>query len=49
MEDQEIDLGELDQAYEQDLDQEGMQNDQIEQDAEQALQQPIQPQQAPAI
>jgi hypothetical protein len=44
MEDQEIDLGELDQAYEQDLDQEGMQNDQVEQDAEQALQQPIQPQ-----
>ena len=44
MEDQEIDLGELDQAYEQDLDQEGIQNDQVEQDAEQALQQPIQPQ-----
>ena len=44
MEDQEIDLGELDQAYEEDLDQEGMQNDQVEQDAEQALQQPIQPQ-----
>jgi hypothetical protein len=44
MEDQEIDLGELDQAYEEDLDQEGVQNDQVEQDAEQALQQPIQPQ-----
>jgi hypothetical protein len=44
MEDQEIDLGELDQAYEEDLDQEGIQNDQVEQDAEQALQQPIQPQ-----
>jgi len=44
MEDQEIDLGELDQAYEQDLDQEGVQNDQVEKDAEQALQQPIQSQ-----
>jgi hypothetical protein len=44
LEDQEIDLGELDQAYEEDLDQEGIQNDQVEQDAEQALQQPIQPQ-----
>jgi hypothetical protein len=44
MEDQEIDLGELDQAYEEDLDQEGVQNDQVEKDAEQALQQPIQPQ-----
>ena len=44
LEDQEIDLGELDQAYEEDLDQEGVQNDQVEQDAEQALQQPIQPQ-----
>ena len=41
MEDQEIDLGELDQAYEQDLDQEGMQNDQVKQDAQQALQQPV--------
>jgi hypothetical protein len=44
LEDQEIDLGELDQAYEEDLDQEGIQNDQVEKDAEQALQQPIQPQ-----
>lgn len=47
MEDQEIDLGDLDQAYEQDLDRESLQNDEIEKDAEQALQ-PVQPGSAPA-
>ena len=40
LEDEDIDLKDLDDAYEQDLDQEGMQNDQIEQNAEQQLQQP---------
>ena len=40
LEDEEIDLQDLDDAYEKDLDQEGMQNDQIEQNAEQQLQQP---------
>lgn len=49
MEDQDIDLDELDQAYEQDLDQDAVQNDQQAQDAEQSLQQPIQPQAAPGI
>lgn len=44
MEGQEIDLAELDQAYEQDLDQEANQNDQQAQNAQQSLQQP----QAPA-
>ena len=37
MADQEIDLGELDQAYEQDLDQEANQNDQQAQNAQQDL------------
>jgi hypothetical protein len=49
MEDQDIDLDELDQAYEQDLDQEAVQNDQQAQDAEQSLQQSVQPGQAPGI
>ena len=40
LEDEEIDLKDLDDAYEKDLDREGMQNDQIEQNAEQQLQQP---------
>ena len=40
LEDEDIDLKDLDDAYEQDLDKEGMQNDQIEQNAEQQLQQP---------
>ena len=40
MEDEEIDLEELDQAYEQDLDQEEYQNDEKAQDAQQSLQQP---------
>lgn len=40
LEDEEIDLKDLDAAYEKDLDQESMQNDQIEQNAEQQLQQP---------
>lgn len=44
MEDQDIDLDELDQAYEQDLDQDAVQNDQQAQDAEQSLQQSVQPQ-----
>ena len=44
MEDQEIDLEELDQAYEQDLDQEANQSETQAQDAQQSLQQP----QAPA-
>ena len=38
LEDEEIDLKDLDDAYEKDLDQEGMQNDQIEQNAERQLQ-----------
>ena len=40
LEDEEIDLKDLDDAYEKDLDQQGMHNDQIEQNAEQQLQQP---------
>ena len=40
MEDQEIDLEELDQAYEQDLDQEANQSETQAQDAQQSLQQP---------
>lgn len=40
MEDEEIDLEDLDQAYEQDLDQEEYQNDEKAQDAQQSLQQP---------
>jgi len=48
MEDQDIDLDELDQAYEQDLDKEAVQSDQQAQDAEQSLQ-PVQPGQAPGI
>ncbi len=44
MEDQEIDLEELDQAYEQDLDKEANQSETQAQDAQQSLQQP----QAPA-
>lgn len=43
MEDQEIDLDELDQAYEQDLDDDQYQNDQQAQDAQQSLQQPAAP------
>ena len=39
MQDEEIDLEDLDQAYEQDLDQEENQNDQKAQDAQQSLQQ----------
>lgn len=38
MEDEDIDLKDLDDAYEQDLDQEEFQNDQIEQNAQQSLQ-----------
>lgn len=40
LEDQDIDLEDLDQAYEQDLDQESYQNDEQAQDAQQTLQQP---------
>lgn len=40
MEDEEIDLEDLDQAYEQDLDQEEYQNDEKAEDAQQTLQQP---------
>jgi hypothetical protein len=40
MEDQEIDLEELDQAYEQDLDKEANQNEQTAQNAQQQLQTP---------
>lgn len=43
MEDEEIDLEDLDQAYEQDLDQEEYQNDQQAQNAQQTLQQPAAP------
>jgi hypothetical protein len=43
MEDQDIDLDDLDQAYEQDLDQEANQSEQAAQDAQQSLQQPQQP------
>jgi hypothetical protein len=49
MEDQDIDLDELDQAYEQDLDKESVQSDEQAQDAEQSLQQPVQPGQTPAL
>jgi hypothetical protein len=44
LEDEEIDLQDLDDAYEQDLDQESYQNEQQAQNAQQTLQQP-----APAI
>jgi hypothetical protein len=47
MEDEDIDLNELDQAYEQDLDQEEYQNDGAAQDAQQSLE-PVQPGAAPA-
>lgn len=40
LEDQDIDLQDLDDAYEQDLDQESYQNDEQAQDAQQQLQQP---------
>jgi hypothetical protein len=40
LEDQEIDLEDLDQAYEQDVDQDQYQNDEQAQDAQQSLQQP---------
>jgi hypothetical protein len=48
MEDEDIDLDELDQAYEQDLDQEEYQNDGAAQDAQQSLE-PVQPGAAPAV
>ena len=49
MEDQDIDLDELDQAYEQDLDKESVQSDTQAQDAEQSLNpEPVQPGAAPA-
>jgi hypothetical protein len=44
LEDQDIDLDDLDQAYEQDLDQESYQNDSQAENAQQSLQQPQQPQ-----
>ena len=40
LEDQEIDLEDLDDAYEQDLDQDSYQNDQQAENAQQQLQQP---------
>ena len=43
MEDQDIDLAELDDAYDQDLDQETMQNDKKAENAQQSLQQDQQP------
>ena len=43
MEDEDIDLDELDQAYEQDLDKEANQNDGQAQDAQQTLDQSVQP------
>ena len=43
LEDQEIDLEDLDSAYEQDLDQDSYQNEQQAQNAQQKLQQPTQP------
>ena len=50
MEDQDIDLEELDQAYEQDLDKEATQNDEQAQNAQQQLQQPAStPAQPPAV
>ena len=48
MEDQDIDLEELDQAYEQDVDKDEYQNDEQAQDAQQSLDQQQQPAQAPA-
>ena len=42
--DQDIDLDDLDSAYEQDLDQESYQNDSQAENAQQSLQQPQQPQ-----
>jgi hypothetical protein len=48
LEDQDIDLQDLDDAYEQDLDQEQNQNDETAQNAEQSLQQQ-QPATAPAV
>lgn len=44
MEDQDIELDDLDQAYEQDLDKDAVQDDEQAQDAQQSLQQPVQPQ-----
>jgi hypothetical protein len=44
LEDQDIDLDDLDSAYEQDLDQESYQNDAQAENAQQSLQQPQQPQ-----
>jgi hypothetical protein len=44
MEDQDIELDDLDQAYEQDLDKDAVQSDEQAQDAQQSLQQPVQPQ-----
>ena len=41
LEDQEIDLADLDDAYEQDLDQESYQSDTQAQNAQQTLQQPV--------
>jgi hypothetical protein len=49
MEDQDIDLDELDQAYEQDLDKEANQSDEQAQDAQQSLQQQPGQQPAPAV
>ena len=43
LEDQDIDLADLDDAYEQDLDKDSYQNQQQAQNAQQTLQQPIQP------
>ena len=43
LEDQDIDLADLDDAYEQDLDQESYQSDSQAQNAQQQLQQPQQP------
>ena len=49
MEDQDIDLDELDQAYEQDLDKEANQSEEQAQDAQQSLQQQPGQQPAPAV
>jgi hypothetical protein len=49
MEDQDIDLDELDQAYEQDLDKEESQSDEQAQEAQQSLQQPPGAAPGPAI
>ena len=43
LEDQDIDLADLDDAYEQDLDKDSYQNQQQAQNAQQTLQQPVQP------